>query len=96
MKKQFYDRHCIFNMINKKNINKICTSDINVFKCNRLLHNKLDLNYVNQMKLNLTSSLKNVCSPTPSKKICNNRRNREIEKKTKTSHSLRLYHFNIS
>ena len=42
MKKQFYDRHCIFNMINNKKIKKICTSDINVFKYNRLLHIKLD------------------------------------------------------
>ena len=42
MKKQFYDRHCIFNMINNKKIKQICTSDINVFKYNRLLHIKLD------------------------------------------------------
>jgi hypothetical protein len=53
-------------MINNKKIKKICTSDINVFKYNRLLHIKLALNYVNQMKLNLTSSPgKCVFSPPP-------------------------------
>ncbi len=79
MKKQFYDRHCIFNMINYKKIKIKCTSDINVFKYNRLLHIKLDLNYVNQMKLNLTSSPRKMCvlTPLPSTKKCNHRRNRK-------------------
>ena len=94
MKKQFYDIHCIFNMINNKKIKQICTSDINVFKYNRLLHIKLDLNYVNQMKLNLTSSPgKCVFSPpSPQQK---NVIIEEIEKTTKTSHFSRLVHNNL-